>query len=40
MVLRLKTFWWSFGMSVAGFLIAIISRVVALCLGEIPHRWR
>jgi len=39
MALRLKTFWWSFGMSVAGFLIAI-SLVVALCMGEVPHRWR
>lgn len=36
MALRLKTFWWSFGMSAAGFLIAIISLVVALCLGK-PH---
>src|SRR5688572_17992305 len=40
MALRLKTFWWSFGMSAAGFLIAIISLVVALCFGEVPHRWR
>lgn len=40
MALRLKTFWWSFGMSAAGFLIAIISLVVALCVGEFPHRWR
>lgn len=37
--LRLKTFWWSFGMSVAGFLIAVVSLVVALACGEIPHRW-
>ena len=40
MALRLKTFWWSFGMSAAGFLIAIISLVVALCFGDVPHRWR
>jgi len=40
MALRLKTFWWSFGMSAAGFLISIISLVVALCIGEFPHRWR
>lgn len=40
MALRLKTFWWSFGMSAAGFVIAIISLVVALCFGEVPHRWR
>lgn len=40
MALRLKTFWWSFGMSAAGFLISIISLVVALCMGEVPHRWR
>ena len=40
MALRLKTFWWSFGMSAAGFLIAVISLVVALACGEVPHRWR
>jgi hypothetical protein len=40
MALRLKTFWWSFGMSAVGFVIAIISLVVALCTGEVPHRWR
>jgi hypothetical protein len=40
MALRLKTFWWSFGMSAAGFLISIISLAVALCMGEVPHRWR
>jgi hypothetical protein len=40
MALRLKTFWWSFAMSVAGFLIAIISLIVALAFGEIPHRLR
>ena len=40
MALRLKTFWWTFGLSAAGFLIAIVSLVVALCFGEMPHRWR
>jgi hypothetical protein len=40
MALRLKTFWWSFGMSVAGFLLAIVSLAVALCVGDLPHRWR
>jgi hypothetical protein len=40
MALRLKTFWWSFGLSAAGFLIAIVSLVVALCFGEFPHRLR
>ncbi|OWK40312.1 hypothetical protein [Fimbriiglobus ruber] len=40
MALRLKTFWWSFGMSVTGFVIAVLSMIVALCSGEIPHRWR
>ncbi|MBN9520259.1 hypothetical protein J0H58_17310 [bacterium] len=40
MALRLKTFWWSFGMSAAGFAIAVVSLVVALCSGEVPHRWR
>lgn len=40
MTLRLKTFWWSFGMSVAGFLIAVVSLIVALACGEMPRRWR
>ncbi len=40
MALRLKTFWWSFGMSAAGFVIAVVSLVVALCFGDIPQRWR
>ena len=35
--LRLKTFWWTFGLSVAGFLIAIVSLIVALCFGEFPR---
>jgi hypothetical protein len=33
MRLRLNTFWWTFGLSVAGFLISIISLVVALTLS-------
>ena len=40
MALRLKTFWWSFGMSAAGFVIAIVSLVVSLCGGQAPVRWR
>lgn len=34
MRLRLNAFWWSFGLSVAGFLISIVSLAVALTLGE------
>lgn len=33
MRLRLNTFWWSFGVSIAGFLISIISLIVAFSLG-------
>jgi hypothetical protein len=33
MRLRLNTFWWSFGVSIAGFVISIISLIVALSLG-------
>jgi hypothetical protein len=33
MRLRLNTFWWSFGISIAGFLISIISLIVAFSLG-------
>ncbi len=40
MALRLKTFWWSFGMSVAGFVIAILSLFVALFYGGAPHMIR
>lgn len=40
MALRLKTFWWSFGMSAVGFVVAIVSLIVALCAGDSPHRWR
>jgi len=34
MRLRLNTFWWSFGMSLAGFVISIISLCVALLYGD------
>lgn len=34
MRLRLNTFWWSFGLSLAGFAISIISLTVALMYGE------
>jgi hypothetical protein len=40
LALRLKTFWWSFGMSAAGFVIAVVSLIVALCTGDFLHRWR
>lgn len=33
MKLRLNTFWWSFGLSIASFVIAIISIFVALTFG-------
>lgn len=33
MRLRLNTFWWSFGISVAGFIISIVSLIVAFSLG-------
>jgi len=33
MRLRLNTFWWSFGVSMAGFIISIISLIVAFSLG-------
>jgi hypothetical protein len=32
--LRLSTFWWSFGLSVAGFVISIVSLTVALTIGD------
>lgn len=34
MRLRLDTFWWSFGLSIAGFAISIVSLGVALTLGD------
>jgi hypothetical protein len=40
MALRLKTCWWTFGRSVAGFLISIVSLAVALLFGDFPHRLR
>jgi hypothetical protein len=33
MKLRLNTFWWSFGLSIASFVIAIISIFVAMAYG-------
>lgn len=33
MRLRLNTFWWSFGVSIAGFIISIVSLTVAFSLG-------
>jgi hypothetical protein len=40
MALRLKTFWRSFGMSAAGFLIAIATQIVVVAYGALPHWWR
>lgn len=34
MKLRLNTFWWSFGLSVAGFVISIISVIIAIFYGD------
>lgn len=34
MKLRLGTFWWSFGLSVAGFVMSIISVAIALFYGD------
>lgn len=34
MKLRLGTFWWSFGLSVAGFIMSIISVAIALFYGD------
>jgi hypothetical protein len=34
MKLRLNTFWWSFGLSIAGFVFSIISLTVAYFYGE------
>jgi hypothetical protein len=33
MKLRLRTFWWTFGLSVAGFIISIISMTIAIMYG-------
>lgn len=40
MALRLKTFWWTFGLSVAGFGMSILSLIVALVFGDFLHRVR
>lgn len=34
MKLRLGTFWWSFGLSIAGFVMSIISVAIALFYGD------
>jgi len=34
MRLRLNTFWWSFGLSIASFVISLVSLAVALFYGE------
>jgi hypothetical protein len=34
MKLRLRTFWWTFGLSVAGFVISIVSMAVAIMYGN------
>jgi hypothetical protein len=38
MALRLKTFWWTFWLSIAGFIISILSMVIALWSGDFPRR--
>ena len=38
MQMRLNTFWWSFGISIAGFLLSVISITVALIWGG--RLWR
>lgn len=34
MKLRLNTFWLTFGLSIAGFLISLVSLSIAYCYGE------
>lgn len=34
MKLRLNTFWWSFGLSIAGFVMSIISVLIAVFYGD------
>ncbi|MGL4395774.1 MAG: hypothetical protein ACRCS9_04465 [Hyphomicrobium sp.] len=34
MKLRLNTFWWSFGLSVAGFVMSILSVIIAVFYGD------
>lgn len=38
MTLRLKTFWWSFSISVASFALSTISLMIALLFGDFLHR--
>lgn len=32
--LRLNTFWWSFGLSIAGFVMSIVSVIIAMFYGQ------
>ena len=34
MTLRMRTFWWSFGVSIAGFIILVASIIIALRYGD------
>lgn len=34
MRLRLNTFWWSFGLSIAGFVLSIVSVIIAIFFGD------
>lgn len=34
MKLRLGTFWWQFGLSVAGFIMSIVSLIIAIFFGD------
>lgn len=38
MKLRLRTFWWTFGLSVAGFIISILSMTIAIIYGGVLFR--
>jgi len=38
MKLRLATFWWSFGLSLAGFVISLVSIGIALMYGDLLLR--
>ncbi len=38
MRLRLRTFWWTFGLSVAGFVISILSMTIAIVYGGVLFR--
>jgi uncharacterized membrane protein len=34
MRLRLNTFWWTFGMSIAGLIFSVISIIIAIFFGD------